>query len=149
MLFRNLSVAVLTAALLLTSALARAENSQSFGDYVIHYNAFTTDFLSPQVAQRYGLKRSKNQAILTISVLKKVMGTPGQAVAGIVRASAHNLSGQYRNLDVRKVEDGAAVYYLSTFSVNNEETLDFTLQVTPQGRDAPYTVTFRQQFFTG
>ena len=148
MLFKSLATAVLGAALLLGSSLVRAENFQSFGDYDIHYNAFTSDFLSPQVAQTYKVQRSKNRAILVVSVLKKVMGTPGQGVAGILRVTAHNLSGQLRSLDVRKIEEGTAIYYLATFPVNNEETMDFEIQVTPQGRDAPYVVKFRQQFFT-
>jgi hypothetical protein len=148
MLFKSLATAVLGAALLLGSSLVRAENFQSFGDYDIHYNAFTSDFLSPQVAQTYKVQRSKNRAILVVSVLKKVMGTPSQGVSGILRVTAHNLSGQLRNLDVRKIEEGTAIYYLATFPVNNEETMDFEIQVTPQGRDAPYVVKFRQQFFT-
>ena len=148
MLFKSLATAMLATALLLGSSLVRAENFQSFGDYDIHYNAFTSDFLSPQVAQTYKVQRSKNRAILVVSVLKKVMGTPGQGVPGIIRVTAHNLSGQLRNLDVRKIEEGTAIYYLATFPVNNEETMDFEIQVTPEGRDAPYVVKFRQQFFT-
>lgn len=148
MLFKTFATAVLGATLLLGSSLVRAENYQSFGDYDIHYNAFTSDFLSPQVAQTYKVQRSKNRAILVVSVLKKVLGTPGQGVSGILRVTAHNLSGQLRNLDMRKIEEGSAIYYLATFPVNNEETLDFELLVTPQGRDAPYVVKFRQQFFT-
>lgn len=148
MLFKTFATAVLGATLLLGSSLVRAENYQSFGDYDIHYNAFTSDFLSPQVAQTYKVQRSKNRAILVVSLLKKVLGTPGQGVSGILRVTAHNLSGQLRNLDMRKIEEGSAIYYLATFPVNNEETLDFELLVTPQGRDAPYVVKFRQQFFT-
>jgi len=146
--FKNLAAAVIAGATLLASPMGWAESFKSFGDYDVHYNAFTTDFLSPQVAQTYKIQRSKNRALLNISVLKKVMGTPGESVSGIVRGTAKNLSGQLRSLDVRKVVDGPAIYYLSTFSVNNEETLDFEIQVTPQGNDAPYVVKFRQQFFT-
>jgi len=148
MLFKNLAAGFMAAVMLLASPLGWAESFQSFGDYDVHYNAFTTDFLSPQVAQTYKIQRSKNRALLNISVLKKVLGTPGESVAGIVRATAKNLSGQLRTLEVRKVSDGTAIYYLSTFPVNNEETLDFEIQVTPQGQDAPYVVKFRQQFFT-
>lgn len=148
MMYKSIATALVCATLLLGSTLVRAETFQSFGDYDIHYNAFTSDFLSPQVAQTYKVQRSKNRGVLVISVLKKVMGTPGQGVSGIIRVTAHNLSGQLRSLDVRKISEGNAIYYLSTFSVNNEETLDFNIQVTPEGGDAPYEVKFRQQFFT-
>ena len=145
---KNVAAAVIAGVMLLASSISWAESFQSFGDYDVHFNAFTTDFLSPQVAQTYKIQRSKNRALLNISILKKVLGTPGESVAGVVRATAKNLSGQLRSLDVRKVTDGPAIYYLSTFAVNNEETLDFEIQVTPQGNDAPYVVKFRQQFFT-
>lgn len=146
--FRSVAMTLFSAALLLACSQVRADNFQSFGDYEIHYNAFTSDFLSPQVAQTYKVQRSKNRGVLVISVLKKVMGTAGQAVSGIIRVTANNLTGQLRTLDVRKVSEGNAIYYLSTFAVNNEETLDFNIQVTPEGRDAPYEAKFRQQFFT-
>ena len=128
---------------------AHAEQSSSFGDYVIHYNAFTTDFLSPQVAKSYDIPRSKNRALLNVSVLKSVMGTPSQAVKAIIRATATNLNGQLRTLEFREVTEGNAIYYLSTFPVANEEIMDFALEVTPEGKDAPYIVKFRKHFFTG
>ena len=145
---KNVAAAMIAGVMLVVSSISWAESFKSFGDYDVHYNAFTTDFLSPQVAQTYKIQRSKNRALLNISILKKVLGTPGESVSGVVRATAKNLSGQLRSLDVRKVPDGQAIYYLATFAVNNEETLDFEIQVTPQGRDAPYVVKFRQQFFT-
>ena len=146
--FKNVAAAVIAGVMLVASSISWAESFQSFGDYDVHYNAFTTDFLSPQVAQTYKIQRSKNRALLNISILKKVLGTPGESVAGVVRGNAKNLSGQLRSLDIRKVTDGPAIYYLATFAVNNEETLDFEIQVTPQGSDAPHEVKFRQQFFT-
>ena len=36
---------------------AIAENSRVFGDYVVHYNAFRSDALSPEVAKAYDLTR--------------------------------------------------------------------------------------------
>ena len=146
--FNNVAAAVIAGVMFVASSTSGAESFQSFGEYDVHYNAFTTDFLSAQVAQTYKIQRSKNRALLNISILKKVLGTPGQSVAGVVRGTAKNLTGQLRSLEVRKVTDGPAIYYLSTFAVNNEETLDFEIQVTPQGQDAPYVVKFRQQFFT-
>jgi len=146
--FKNVAAVVIAGVMLIASPMSWAESFKSFGDYDVHYNAFTTDFLSPQVAQTYKIQRSKNRALLNISVLKKVLGTPGESVVAVVRATARNLSGQLRSLDVRKVVDGPAIYYLATFGVNNEETMDFEIQVTPQGNDAPYVVKFRQQFFT-
>ena len=50
-----------------------AENSKEFGDYVIHYNAFRSDTISPEVAKQYGLTRANNRVLINIAILKKVM----------------------------------------------------------------------------
>lgn len=123
-------------------------NQQDFGDYVVYYNAFTTDVLAPEVAQNYDIKRSKNRAMINISVQKKVLGTTGEAVDARVQGRAHNLNGQLKGMDMRRIEDGDAVYHIAEFSVADGETLDFDLSVTPEGVRETYQVKFRKQFFT-
>ena len=44
---------------------ARAEQSATFGDYTVHYVAFTTDILTPEVAKSYKIQRSKNRVLST------------------------------------------------------------------------------------
>ena len=41
---------------LLFSSQAIAQQSQDFGDYVVHYNALNTNLIPPQVAQGYGIQ---------------------------------------------------------------------------------------------
>jgi hypothetical protein len=132
----------------LPSAPAWAQHSQDFGDYVVYFDAFTTDFLAPQMAKHYGITRSKNRGLLNIVVQKKVLNSPAQPVAAKVTAQAVNLHGQLKKLDVREVREGTAIYYLSDFRVTDQETLDFTVDVTPTGETASHPVKFRQQFFT-
>ena len=43
---------------LLFSGMALAQQSQDFGNYVVHYNALNTNLIPPQVAQGYAIKRS-------------------------------------------------------------------------------------------
>lgn len=131
------------------AASAQADQSQTFGDYVVHYNAFTTDNLQPETAKAYDITRSKNRAMLNIVVLEKVMGNPGRPVTAKVDARAYNLSAQERSIDIREVQDGTAIYYIGDFRVSDKETLQFTIEVTPSGSAAPHTIKFRQQFFTG
>ena len=140
---------VLVALLLITSGLAtKAEQSKTFGDYTIHYVAFTTDMLSPDVATAYKIRRSKNRAILNISVLKKIMGTTGKPVKAEIEATATNLSRQLRKLNVRELTAQGAIYYIAETAVNNEETLTFELNVTPEGEAIALHLSFQQQFFT-
>lgn len=140
---------VFIAILLLTAGSAvNAEQSRTFGDYTIHYAAFTTDLLSPEIARLYKIRRSKNRAILNISVLKKVMGTTGQPVKAQVVASATNLNRQMKSLNARELNSNGAIYYIAETTVNNEETLDFDLSITPEGESVALSFSFQQQFFT-
>lgn len=143
---RNVSV-VLTLILLTAATTARAEQSKDVGDYVVHYNALSTQFLSPQVAKAYGIKRSQNRAMLTVSVLKKTQEPVGEPTKAEVNARAVNLTKQVKNLKMREVVDAGAIYYIADFGVANKETLDFTVNVKPEGGPKEI-ITFRQQFFT-
>jgi len=126
---------------------AQAGGQQDFGDYVVHYNALSTDFLSPEVARNYGITRSRNRALINISILKKSLGVGTEPQLAEVDGKAVNLRGQSRALDFREVRDGSAIYYLSETGINDGETLDFTINATPAG-GSPLTVRFRQEFFT-
>ena len=129
-------------------ASALAEQSVSFGDYVVHYNAFNSSILAPEMARTYGINRSKFRGLMNVSVLKKVMGTTGQPVSATVSGTAANLSKQLRELSFREVHDRTAIYYMADFTVTDGETLDFMLEVTPAGSGKTQTISFRQQFFT-
>jgi copper chaperone CopZ len=134
--------------LLITSYSAQAENSIDFGDYVVHYNAFTADTLSPQIAKAYDITRSKSRGVVNIAVLKKVPGTTGQSVTAKVAASAVNLTGQLKSFDLREIREDGAIYYIGEFRVTNQETLDFKVRLQPKGSGKGLTARFRQQFFT-
>ena len=129
------------------STAAKAEQSQDFGDYVAHFIALPTSFLNPKVAAEFKVRRSKNRAFLNISMLKKHMGAGSEPVSTHIEANAVNLTGQARAIPMREVRQGQAIYQLGDFKIHNEETLDFTIEITPRGQDKTYTVKFRQQFF--
>lgn len=134
----------------LFSVTAHAERSQDFGEYVVHFNALPSGFIPSATARQYGIVRSKQRAILNVSVLKKnKLGTSAAAVEADVDVLATNLNGQSRSIDLRQVQEEAAIYQLGTFRITDAETLDFILNVTPKGSKATYTVKFRQQFFVG
>ncbi len=126
-----------------------AQQSQDFGEYVVHYNALNTNLIPPQVAQGYGIQRSSSRALLNVTVLKKVMDTPGTPVGAEVSANATNLTGQRRDIVIREVKDSeGAIYYIGEFPVHNMETYRFILEVSIAGEAEPLVVKFKQQFFT-
>lgn len=139
---------LMTLAISVATFSVNAEQSKSFGAYTVHFSAFTTDILSPEVAKLYRIPRSKNRALLNISVLKKVMNTLGNPVKAKVYATATNLSSQLRKLEMRELNEDGATYYIADTTVNNKETLKYSLAITPAGEAEAYTFSFHQQFFT-
>ena len=134
---------------MMTSLPANAQQAQEFGDYVIHYSAMNTSVLTPEVAKAYGIRRSNSRGLINITVLKNAGEGSTTAVKATVSATGRNLTGQTRNVEVREIDEGdGAVYYIGEISVRNMETFDFTVEVTPEGNNNPYTVKFRQQFYT-
>lgn len=135
-------------ALLGYGANAAAENSKVFGDYVVHYNAFRSDVLSPEIAKAYELTRRNNRIIVNITVLKKVMGTPGKPVAATISGNASNLTGQLKNLEFREIKEDTAIYYIAELKVSDGEFLKFKLNITPEGEQGPARMQFSKRFFT-
>ena len=86
--------------------------------------------------------------MLNISIIKKVEGTIGQSVPGDVTITANNLTGQVKNLGLRKIQEGDAIYYIGDVPIANAETLIFNLSVKPDGETDQYPVRFSRQFFS-
>lgn len=127
---------------------AAVERSKDFGDYVLHYNALTTDQLPAAVASGYSIPRSKSRAMLNIVMMRKVPGTLGESVKGDVAIRATNLTGQLKSLELRPLAEGDATYYIGSLQVADGEVLIFDIEATPDGETAPMKVRFQQQFFT-
>ena len=124
-----------------------ASTSADIGDYVVHFNALSTDQLPPEVALAYDIVRSKNRAMLNVSVIRKSDNTP---VTAAVAVKATNLTGQLKNVTMRQIEEpgeNAAIYYVGESAVANLETLIFDIGVTPKGEDELFEVRFTRQFY--
>jgi len=138
----------LLAALCLCSvaAVAHAEISQKFGNLEIHYNALTTDELSPEVARAYKIERSKTRGMVTMSVLQKNKVGVLTPVPAKLSVYATNLTQQLSNIPMREIKEGTAIYYLGEFRVVPPDTLKFTATVEVAG-EPKHEMTFDQKFF--
>ncbi|MCW8908362.1 MAG: DUF4426 domain-containing protein [Sedimenticola sp.] len=140
---RNLLLPVL----LFIATLCVAENSTRSGDYTIHHNAIPTAMLTPEVAASYDVVRSKYRGLLNVSVIREIPGTTGQPVTANVSAYALNLIGKRHQIDLREIREGEAIYYIGDFPIVDGETLNFTLEVTPEGESRPTRATLSQDFY--
>ena len=145
---RHIIISLLLGIAFLFPLTVAAENSKDFGEYVVHFNALATDMLPPMVARDYHITRSRNRGMVNITVLKKVLGSPGQPVHARVEARAENLVGQARDIRLREIREGNAIYYIGEFRVAHEETLKFTVRARPQGTHDSMEVHFSQDFYT-
>lgn len=119
---------------------------QRLGDWEVHYSAFPSTFLLPEVAQLYQINRSNSQAVLNISVLDATdPERPAQRVQ--VTGFAVNDIGQRRELTFRRHIDGDAIYYLAQVPHGDDERLRFTIRLR-RGNDEQQ-LTFRQRFYRG
>lgn len=125
-----------------------ADNSTSVDGYTIHHNAITTDFLAPQVANAYGVQRSKNRGLLTVSILQDAPGTMGKPVTGKVEGGILLTTGQTSPIPMREVKEQDAIYYLGVFPVQNGQRVNFVLKVTPDGSGKDFMLKMDQLFFT-
>ena len=115
------------------------------GDHIVHFSAQSTDQLPPEVARAYNIVRSKNRAMLNVSVLKGDSNTP---VTADITVKTVNLTGQLKNVTMRMIQEQEAIYYIGETPVANQETLIFDISVKPDGVDEASDVRFKRQFYT-
>lgn len=117
------------------------------GDYEVHFNALRTDLLTQDVARSYGITRSSNRVLLNVAILKKEgPNMPRKPVEGAVQVDAYNLNGQLKNLTMRRVSEGDAIYYIGDVSISGTEILVFDITVTPVGASTPIEAKFKREF---
>jgi len=59
-----------------------------------------------------------------------------------------NLTGQLKNVAMRRIDEQDAVYYIGETPVAHRETLIFDITVTPEGAPGSSEVRFQREFFT-
>lgn len=125
--------------------------SADIGDFVVHFSAQSTDQLPPEIARTYNIVRSKNRAMLNISILRE---SDGIAVPGQVSVKTFNLTAQLKNVTLRRIDEpgaqdaAGAIYYIGVTPVANRETLKFYISITPEGAEKASEVLFIRQFYT-
>ncbi len=145
---RTLTATIAATALLLP-AFAQAGKYRDFDNYRVHYSAFNSTIIAPEIARAYGLNRSHYRGILNITVQRKEGDALTYPAADAnLQVEATNLADQTRQIAMQRIEEGDAIYYIGEFPVSHREVLNFRVDVQPEGSDQNYDLRFRQQFFT-
>ncbi|MGI9233273.1 MAG: DUF4426 domain-containing protein [Woeseiaceae bacterium] len=120
-------------------------SSAEIGDHVVHFSALSTDQLPPDIARAYNILRSKNRAMLNVSIIRKSDNVP---VPAAVEVKTVNLTGQLKNVTMRRIDEQEAIYYIGETAVANRETLVFDISVMPEGETRASQVRFKREFYT-
>ena len=129
--------------------LSASQSYAEFGGYVIHVNAMTSDSLTPEIAQVYGIIRSEDLGLINLVVLEKT-GGPGTdtPVSADVTLRTANLTGQLKSVELQEIQDGVSIYYIGTVNVENRETINFDFDIRPEGSDRKLLARYSHEFYT-
>ncbi len=136
------TTSLLSILMLVVASTAYAEQNKKAGAYDVHYVAFASTFLSPEMARKYNVVRGRNRALINISVLNENASPVRAKLNGTVK----NLPGQILHLDFEEVIEGDAVYYLAQTRFSDQEIMRFTINfVGPDGVEN--TLKFEQKMY--
>jgi len=124
------------------------QTSQKFGNYTVHYNVFNSKNIPAEVARIYNLTRSKDIALVNISLTKTENGATSLGLPAKVSVKAVNLMQQSKDLDFTEIKEMDATYYIAKFRHTNEEDIRFEVSVIPEGENKPLMVSFTRKLFT-
>jgi hypothetical protein len=83
--------------------------------------------------------------MLTVSVIS---AETRASVPATVTVKTVNLTGQLKNVNMRKIQEKEAIYYIGETPVSNRETLIFDIRVLPEGESEPSELRFKRDFYT-
>ncbi|SFF84865.1 DUF4426 domain-containing protein [Neptunomonas qingdaonensis] len=134
--------------LLLTTQVAVAEQSIETERYVIHYNAFNSSLVAPEVAQKHQLQRSRYTAMLNVAVFEKQDDGTQQAVSAMLSGEVANLMQQTQKVTFTPIKEDKALYYIGSFRFGNEEVMHLVINVQPDPNQPATIIRFDQKFYT-
>lgn len=135
---------ILLAGLLSASAVfAQAEQKQQIGDWEVHYSAFNSTFLTPEIAAQYNLVRSEKRGLVNIAILDATRKT---AIEAEPKGYVTNPRGGVQDLEFQQIVEGDSVYYLASFLFGDGELMRFSINF-PSTKNTPQTLTFEQKLF--
>ncbi len=134
---------------IMLASFASAEQKKVFGEYEVHYIAFTSSELDKDVAKSYGIPRSGSLGYMSISVLKTGISEMPVAWNATLEGTMSNLLGQTRELQFTRIQETGALYFHSTFDFYDQDMYRFHIKVKPDGQKREYDLKFSQKFYQG
>ena len=124
-------IVLLTAIGFYTISAAQADDGQTLqrlGDWEVHYSAFASTFLRPEIASQYNLTRSNSRGVINISVLDATSESRAAQRVNVDGFALNDL-GQRLELTFRRHIDGEAIYYVAQIAHGREDTFRFFIDI--------------------
>ncbi len=137
-------------ALLLGLLLGLPTHAEQFidsGDYRVHYSAINSTQLTPDVARRFDIARTRGEALLVLNAQRRDADGRYVPIAASASGQARSLIGQVEKLKLRAMREAEVYYVLAPFQVLDGEFLTLELSVLPEGAAAAIPLKFQQQFY--
>ena len=137
-------ITLIAGALLVFSVQADNKTYKLHDGNEIHYSAFNSSFIAPDIAAQYRITRGKNRGLVNIAVV------PAGQVGGqsaLVKGTVSNILQQSQKLDFFEVREGDVVYYLAAFKFDNEDSLTFKINVKADPNKPTYDFSFQKTFY--
>lgn len=132
--------------LLLASNLATAEQKKTFANYDVHYIAFNSTVVPPEVAKAYGITRGNNRGVVNISIRRQNSDGSDSPQRAIIKGSSTDLIHRVE-LEFQEVIEQGAIYYLAEFRYDDKDMRHFDIRVQPNANIAPYRLKFSQTLY--
>ena len=114
------------------------QRQKTFGDTTVYYNAIPSTFLTEEIAKTVKVTRSKQNAVLNITVNKA-----GKNIAANVQGSVKTGDEKATPLRFREVGENGEINYLAQFPVKGPQTFTFKVDVKAPGATSE-TIEFTQ-----
>jgi len=124
------------------------ETTRETDTHIIHFNVFNSSFLTPEIAKQYDLKRSNYYAILNIAVHEKG-ASEDKPIPVLLQGTATNIVQQQQKLEFQEIDEGRAIYYLSTFRINDDDLLTFDIKIRANADSPGYDLSFKRRVYVG
>jgi hypothetical protein len=125
------------------------QTSQKFGAYTLHYSVFNSQLIMPEIASVYKIVRSKDLALVNISLTKTENGLTSLGLPAVVKVKAVNLMQQAKTIDMMEIKEPEATYYLGAIRHTNEEDVRFEISVLPLGEKSPLKLNVNRRLYLG
>lgn len=142
-----LLAALLLLALAAGASVARAQLSERFGPYELHYSVVNSTFIEPAVAAEYGLTRGRRRAILNLSLREHLDDGTTVARRMDLEGSSRDLTARSVDFDFIEVREGPAIYYIGEFKFINREYRFFDVTFNARGDTRRYEFSYRKQMY--